>query len=173
MKEIFKKIDKVFVGCESVIVCIGVLVATGVTFCNVIMRYFFHSPLMWAEELTRYIFIWVTFIGGSLCIRNNVHVKMNLLQVKLPAKAARILGIIVYVLCIIGSLMIAWLGYKMVQNVAVLGQVSPSMPWFKTVYVNLPVFLYGILAVKGYLQLLVKSLQRKDVIVETIGGEET
>ena len=35
------------------------------TFANVVARYVFNSPIQWAEEFSRYAFIWVVFMGAA------------------------------------------------------------------------------------------------------------
>jgi len=34
------------------------------TFLQVIFRYLFNHPLFWSEELSRYCFVWIVFVGG-------------------------------------------------------------------------------------------------------------
>ena len=74
MKQILWKINTLVTNMEKIIVGTGVLAATFLIFYNVILRQFSARSLAWAEELTRYIMIWVTFFGANLCIQNNVHV---------------------------------------------------------------------------------------------------
>ena len=33
-------------------------------FANVVLRYFFASSITWAEEASRYLFIWLIFMGA-------------------------------------------------------------------------------------------------------------
>lgn len=37
------------------------------TISNVLARYLFNYPLAWAEEFSRYTFIWVVFLGAVVC----------------------------------------------------------------------------------------------------------
>lgn len=171
MVSVLKKIDQGIDFLEKLIVGCGVLAATVIIFVNVVMRYGFLRSLMWAEELTRYIMIWVTFIGSSLCIKNNVHVKMDLLHVKLPFKIAKPLVCLVYLICIIGSLWLAQIGYQLTVQIAKLGQVSSAMSWLPMWVVNVCVPAFAVMAVKDYVILLVLNLRNKGVIIkETEGG---
>lgn len=170
MLSILKKIDQAIDFLEKAVVGCGVLAATAIIFINVVMRYGFLQSLMWAEELTRYIMIWVTFIGSSLCIKNNVHVKMDLLHVKLPFSIAKPLVCVVYVICIAASLWLAQLGYQLTVQIARLGQVSAAMPWLPMWVVNVCVPIFAVLAVKDYAVLLVKNLCSKGIIVKETGG---
>ena len=51
----------------SLILCLAVMGI--VLFVQIIMRTFFSAPLKWAEELARYLQIWITFLGIGYGIR--------------------------------------------------------------------------------------------------------
>ena len=63
-------------------------------FANVILRYFFNEGLTWAEEASRYLFIWLIFMGAIVAYQDNVHLGVDTLVQKLSAKGKRILFII-------------------------------------------------------------------------------
>ncbi|MGE4247958.1 MAG: TRAP transporter small permease [Parvibaculaceae bacterium] len=44
-----------------------------VTFAQVVFRYLLHLPLPWSEELARYLFIWVAFIGAAIGVAARDH----------------------------------------------------------------------------------------------------
>ena len=46
-------------------------------FLNVVLRYGFNSNLMLTEELARYIFVWLTFLGSILAYARNGHIRVN------------------------------------------------------------------------------------------------
>ncbi len=74
------------------IFCLGIMGI--VLFSQVVFRYFFSIPLMWNEELSRYLQIWIAFLGIGYGIRNNSHISMTLFVKKLPVKAQAFVGII-------------------------------------------------------------------------------
>ena len=53
---------------------------------QIFMRYVLNMPLIWSEELARYIFVWATFVGAGYGVRNKIHISMELLFVRLPRK---------------------------------------------------------------------------------------
>ncbi len=57
------------------------------TLANVIARYFFNHPIEWAEEFSRYAFIWVVFMGAAYCTKANRHIVIDGLILALPARA--------------------------------------------------------------------------------------
>ena len=65
---------------------LGGLVAamTLTSFLQVICRYVFNSPLVWSEELARYLFVWVGLVGAGAAVRTGGHFGLDLLYRKLP-----------------------------------------------------------------------------------------
>src|SRR5690554_1453598 len=50
---------------------------------QVILR-FFGSPLVWSEELSRYLYIWMVLVGAALSISDRSHMKVELIIERLP-----------------------------------------------------------------------------------------
>ena len=77
----------------SLILCLAVMGL--VLFVQIIMRTFFSAPLKWAEELARYLQIWITFLGIGYGIRRGSHIGMTLLKDRLPPVLKALCGLIV------------------------------------------------------------------------------
>lgn len=88
-----KKIEEYFL-----ITCFAImgLVLTA----QIFFRYAFGIPLGWAEELARYLQIWITFIGIGFGIRNGSHISLSLLKDKMPRIAQYIVSMIYLVFSI-------------------------------------------------------------------------
>ena len=72
-----------------VIALMGVMAV--LVFANVVSRYSFNHSIIWVEELTRYMMVWVGFIGSGLVLRFGAHVAVDVFQDLLPARAAQAL----------------------------------------------------------------------------------
>jgi TRAP-type C4-dicarboxylate transport system permease small subunit len=46
-------------------------------FGNVVLRYVFNSGIVVSEELARFCFVWLTFIGAIVAVRDNAHLGMD------------------------------------------------------------------------------------------------
>lgn len=66
----------------SIIVISIVMVA--VTLSQVVFRYVLEEPLPWSEELARYCFVWIVFLGGAIGLERGVHLGVDLLVNLLP-----------------------------------------------------------------------------------------
>ena len=63
----------------------------GIMLLQVILRYVFNAPLRWSEELARYIFVWITFLGVYLAYRKGAHLGLDMLPYMVrPATARRL-----------------------------------------------------------------------------------
>ena len=76
-------------------------------FGNVIMRYFFHSGITWAEEVSRFAFIWLIFLGSIIALKDNMHLGVDTLVSKLSLSSRRLLFIVneIVLLVILGMLL--------------------------------------------------------------------
>jgi TRAP-type C4-dicarboxylate transport system permease small subunit len=55
-------------------------------FGNVVLRYVFNSGIVVSEELSRFCFVWLTFIGAIVAVRDNAHLGMDNVVVKLSRR---------------------------------------------------------------------------------------
>lgn len=53
-------------------------------FGNVVLRYGFNSGIISSEELSRFLFIWITFLGAIIAMRENAHLGLDTLVRVLP-----------------------------------------------------------------------------------------
>ena len=68
---------------EAVIaVCLAVMVV--MVFGNVVLRYGFNSGITVSEELSRWLFVWLTFLGAVVALREHAHLGTDMLVSRLP-----------------------------------------------------------------------------------------
>ncbi|WP_319242825.1 TRAP transporter small permease [uncultured Propionivibrio sp.] len=58
-------------------------------FGNVVLRYGFNSGISVSEELSRWAFVWLTYTGAIIAIRENTHLGMDTLISRLPMSGKR------------------------------------------------------------------------------------
>lgn len=113
-----KLMDKIFKGIDYFTgILTGLMVLS--VFLNVVLRTFFNSGLTWSEEVARYLFVYVTYIGAISAMRANGHLGVDTLISRVKPKAQMAMymisqAAITIIMCILirGS-------YKMVlQNTA-------------------------------------------------------
>ena len=60
----------------SVIVISVVMIL--VTLAQVVFRYLIAAPLPWSEEMARYCFVWIVFLGGAIGLARGIHLGVDL-----------------------------------------------------------------------------------------------
>ena len=53
-------------------------------FGNVVLRYAFNSGITESEELSRWLFVWLTFVGAIVAMRDRAHLGMDSVVSRLP-----------------------------------------------------------------------------------------
>lgn len=53
-------------------------------FGNVVLRYAFSSGISVAEELSRWLFVWLTFMGAIVAVKDRTHLGTDMLVSRLP-----------------------------------------------------------------------------------------
>ena len=61
---------------EHVTGCVFI-VLTSLTLAQVVFRYGLNSPLIWSEELVRYLCVWLTFLGASVLTAKKAHLRLG------------------------------------------------------------------------------------------------
>jgi TRAP-type C4-dicarboxylate transport system permease small subunit len=94
-------------------------------FANVFSRTVLQNSLPWAEELSRFLFVWITFIGAVLVNRSFGHMRLDILQQSLPKNMVLVLEVIVSFLAV-GVMCIMLIGgySMMIEN---LDYASPAL----------------------------------------------
>jgi TRAP-type C4-dicarboxylate transport system permease small subunit len=77
-------------------------------FGNVVLRYGFNSGITVSEELSRWMFVWLTFLGAIIAVREHGHLGTDFLIARLPVVGKKICLVIGYVL----MLFMCWLMFK-------------------------------------------------------------
>ena len=73
---------------EEVIAGVCVVIMTVLVFYQVVMRYVFHAPTSWSDEIAVYCMLWSVYISTSWAVRERAHIRvMNLINL-FPGKAA-------------------------------------------------------------------------------------
>lgn len=67
-------------------------------FLQIIMRFVFNNSLSWSEELGKFIFVWISWLGISIGERRHEHIRITLLVDRLSIKWQKIFEIISNVL---------------------------------------------------------------------------
>ena len=118
------RIDKICVGCGVVFF----ILMTGITFIQVIARYFVGHTLTWPEEACRFSFIWMAYMGMSSCMCHDSHLKVDILTSKLRGKTQTAFYIIDMFLSVCFFVFVCYHGIDMLNLVRESEQVALTLP---------------------------------------------
>lgn len=77
-------------------------------FGNVVLRYAFNSGITVSEELSRFCFVWLTFLGAVVAMRDNAHLGMSNVVDRLPRAGKVACAAVNQVLIIVCCVLLAW-----------------------------------------------------------------
>jgi len=115
---------------------LGTLILAGVAlnFANVVGRYVFFAPIIWAEEVLVFIMIWCVMLGATLVTWEDQHLRMDAVHHLTPPRVRRWLNAIITLAFLVAgvfvlaqSLRVLWLAARTGQRsvVADLPMVIP------------------------------------------------
>ena len=105
---------------------VGLLMVTAVTvnFANVVARYVFLKPFVWAEEAMQFMHIWIVLLGAAVLTSHGTHLKMDAAYIMASPKMRRGLDVFTNLLSIGVSAYVVAYSSEMISMLAATGQRS-------------------------------------------------
>ncbi len=119
----FKYLDEHIEEILLIIFLIGMSIIIGV---QVFMRYVMKSSLSWSEEVARYMFIWMVYIGISYGIKTGKHVKIDAAVNLFPKKIRKYVLFLSDIMFLVFAGIIIKYSYQVAMLIFKLGQTSPG-----------------------------------------------
>lgn len=138
---------------------LAILLGTIVIMYQVIVRYFFGLPSIWQTEMSIYLLMFASLVGGAYGLKHNAHVGVDIFTIKLSPRKQTYLRIITGVFCLALLVIIAWKSSVMWWEATEKGWRSDSLWGPKLTY---PYFILPLGMVLISLQYL--ALIYEDVI---------
>jgi TRAP-type C4-dicarboxylate transport system permease small subunit len=113
--------------------CLAAMVV--LVFGNVVLRYAFNSGIAVSEELSRWLFVWLTFLGGVIGLREHAHLGTDMLVGRLGPRGKKACLVVAYLL----MLLICWMLWSgSLEQTKINWDVTApssgaSMAWFYSV----------------------------------------
>ena len=74
----------------NVLIALALAVMVVMVFGNVVLRYGFNSGITVSEEISRWLFVWITFMGAIVAVKENGHLGTDIFLMKLPPVGQRL-----------------------------------------------------------------------------------
>jgi TRAP-type C4-dicarboxylate transport system permease small subunit len=88
------------------VLMLGIMVV--MVFANVVLRYGFGSGITVYEEVSRFLFLWVTFLGAVSVMRQRGHLGFDVVFMMLPRLGRRVCHVVSDILMLGSSLVFLW-----------------------------------------------------------------
>ena len=112
------------------VACLALMVV--MVFGNVVLRYGFNSGITASEELSRWLFVWMTFLGAVVAVRKHSHLGTDMLIARLPPAGKKACFVAAHLL----MLSMCWLMARGAWQQTVINYettsavMEASMAWF-------------------------------------------
>lgn len=135
-----KFIDRLEKG-KTIFITVLLFLLLIVVFLQIFTRFVLLKPLMWTEEVARFCFIWLIFMGASVNVRKRAHFALDLFSSKLHPRSKIFLSFLVNILVGIFAfslLILGWTFFKVGIN-----RISPTID-ISMAYIYAAIPLSGI-----------------------------
>lgn len=99
-----KAIDTFLTRFMNMVIVVSLALMVIMVFSNVVLRYAFNSGITASEELSRFLFLWLIFVGAIVAMKERAHLGVDTLISRLPRG-----GKVAFV--IISNLLMLWVCY--------------------------------------------------------------
>ena len=168
--------NKVLDNIEEVLVCVCLVVMTGLTFVNVIARYVFSASLSFSEEITTYLFVLLSLMGAAIAAKRGAHLGLTIITDRVGGEMGWVLGAGSMAFATAFSTIICYFGFFMALNQFNKGQLTAGtqLPeWIFGAFVPVGALFVTIRFGQNLVRLLTgKDIEHEDVVAEAIENAE-
>lgn len=154
-------LDQKFSKVEAVTIGVLLLCMSAIAFIQVIARYCFFTSFVWSEEISRYMMIWLTFIGSAYAVSKQDHINIDILS-EYFKKHGFDVRVVLNVL-ILGFLIVCvFYGIKLVISTYTADQMTPA--------IGFPMFIVYLIVV---ISLIVAAFHALVRVIDFFAKKET
>ena len=148
---------------ESAIGGLFLTLAVCIVVMEIVGRNLFSYSMIGADEIASFAVIWSVFFTASIGVKKNIHVRIDVLLMVLPATAARVVDALGTVMALVFTTYLTYSGWALLQESIMLGEMTMTM-------LRMPLWIpQSIIPVGGFL-LSVRLVQR---LVFLLGQTDT
>lgn len=130
----------------------------------VFFRYVLNSPIFWADELSLFLFCWITFLGGSLAVRRSDMAAVTVILNSLPFTARKLVSMLVQCSILFFAVVIGYYSIIWIKSPSVMNMLSPALSvkvWVLYTIVPFSMLCIAVFAVEHLLRLLQELMSGK------------
>lgn len=105
---------------------------------QITFRYLLNAPLVWTEELARYLYIWACYLGAAVALRRGNHIVIALVHERLPRRLGGLVTLGTQALALLFLGAVAVLGVQLMARTHTIEAITLPIPW-SAIYAAAPV----------------------------------
>lgn len=118
---------------------------------QIFMRYVMGASLSWSEELSRYFFIWATYVGIAYAVRKDAHIRVTMATDLLSPRGQAVMRIVSHIIFGAFAIFVMYQGWFMVEKTFRFGQKSASL--------GIPMGIIYLAPFTGFLLVVLRLIQ--------------
>ncbi|BDH62649.1 TRAP transporter small permease [Ureibacillus massiliensis] len=136
---------------------------------QVFMRYVAQNSLSWSEELARFCFVWLVYIGISYGVKRAKHIRVEALLSFLGRKGKYLLNMVSLLLFLVFAVYAVYYGFTIYEVISQSGQKAPSLGIpMSVMYLGMPIgMLLTSIRIIQRMYLETKMFMNNEEIVDT------
>jgi len=100
----------------GIVFALGILTSAGILILEVLLRYVFNSPTIWAHETVIFLNAMAFVFGGLYVASRNAHIRVVLIYDALTKPVRRLFNIVISLACLGATTFFAWAAWQGVQR---------------------------------------------------------
>ncbi len=124
----------------ALVILLGSMVLLAVL--QIVLRQFFGTGIVWADELIKIIVLWLAMVGSIAAARDNRHIRIDVLSHVLPESLMTLSRIVVELFAAAVCCVIAWQAWRYLQI---------EIEWQETVLVGVPAWVAHMIVPLAFL----------------------
>lgn len=133
-------------------------------FSQVIARYFFNSPIMWTDEIGRYTFIWIVYLGSVVAFKKRSHLVVDILTRKFPEKLQFYLNLFFEIVIMLFLFLVFIFGLQYAMSNMGNPAYSTNVISLGVAYVSVPVG--ALLMIINIVRVIAEDLRKRKEVVK-------
>ena len=129
--------DHLLLICKYILIAIVAILAV-ILIAAVFYRYALNNAIAWSEEGSKYLMVWLTFLGAPIALRHAAHINIDLLVKLFPPRGRQAFYFVINLIIIATMGILLWKGWAFAELGArqVASSFNFSMVWM---YVAVPI----------------------------------
>ena len=133
-------------------------------FGNVVLRYGFNSGIVFSEEVSRFLFVWMVFLGSVLMLRDNGHLGVHTLTKLMPLAGKKVCKFLSDLITFACCCLLTVGGWKVVMlnmpNIAPVSEISLGVVFTAVLVCSVGM---GILLLNSMYRLLTGKMEEQEM----------